>query len=58
MAHIRRNFFDAHKAGKEDPKPMEIVRQIAELYQIDAEAGEAQLNAEQRLSLRGRRTLL
>jgi len=52
MAHIRRKFFDAHKAGKEDPKPMEIVRQIAKLYQIEEEARETQLNAEQRLALR------
>lgn len=52
MAHIRRKFFDAHKAGKEDPKPMEIVRMIAKLYEVEEEAREAQLNAEQRLELR------
>lgn len=57
MAHIRRKFYDAHKAGKEDPKPMEIVRQIAALYQIEEEARETQLNAEQRLALRRKKSV-
>lgn len=52
MAHIRRKFFDAHKVAKEDPMPLEIIEQIAEVYLIEEQAREAQLNPEQRKALR------
>lgn len=52
LAHIRRKFFDAHKVAKEDPLPLEIIKSIAEIYEIEDEAREQQLNPEQRRLLR------
>ena len=52
LAHIRRKFNDAHKAGKEDPRPLEILGRIAELYRIEQSAREDRLDAEGRRLLR------
>ena len=52
LAHIRRKFFDAHKVAKQDPQPLEIIKRIAEIYEIEDDAGERQLDPEQRRLLR------
>lgn len=52
LAHIRRKFFDAHKVAKEDPLPLEIIKSIAKIYEIEDEARERQLDPEQRKLLR------
>lgn len=52
MAHIRRKFVDAHKAGKDDPRPLEIVDRIAELYGIEKQAREEKFTPEQRREIR------
>lgn len=52
LAHIRRKFFEAHKVAKEDPQPLEIVKRIAEIYEIEDDARERQLDPEQRRLLR------
>ena len=52
LAHIRRKFNDAHKAGKEDPRPLEILGRIAELYRVEESAREDKLDAEARRALR------
>jgi len=52
LAHIRRKFNDAHKAGKEDPRPLEILGRIAELYRVEESAREDKLDAAARRALR------
>lgn len=52
LAHIRRKFFDAHKVAKEDPQPLEIIKAIAEVYEVEDDARERQLDPEQRRLLR------
>ena len=52
MAHIRRGFVDAAKLSPLDPLPVEIVSQIARLYDVEREARFASLAAPARLELR------
>ena len=50
MAHIRRTFFEAEKAG--DPRARRIVRMIGWLYKQERKARKEQLSAEERHTLR------
>ncbi len=52
LAHIRRKFFDAHKVAKKDPQPLEIIKSIAEIYEIEDGARERQLDPAQRWLVR------
>ncbi len=52
MAHIRRKFVDTAKLTPLDPRPVEIVRQIALLYGVEADARSRNLTPDQRLELR------
>jgi transposase len=52
MTHLRRNFHDAHKLAPEDPLPLEILKTIGSLYQIESQARDAGMNARERLALR------
>lgn len=52
MAHIRRKFVDTAKVTPLDPLPVEIVRKIGLLYDVEAEARAKKLTAAQRLELR------
>jgi len=52
MAHIRRKFVEASKLTPLDPLPVEIVRLIGKLYDIEAKARAMGLTAAERLALR------
>jgi transposase len=52
MAHIRRGFVDSGKLSPLDPRPVEIVDRIGELYEIEREARSKNLTAAARLVLR------
>lgn len=52
MAHIRRKFVEAAKLSPLDPLPVEVVRQIGLLYQIEQEARAQKMDAAARLALR------
>lgn len=52
MAHMRRGFVDALKVAPEDKRVLEIIEMIGELYAVEREAREAQMNPDQRLALR------
>ena len=52
MAHIRRRFVDTAKVTPLDPLPVEIVRQIGLLYDVEEEARSRNLTPDQRLDLR------
>lgn len=52
MAHIRRGFVDASKLAREDPLPREITDKIGQLYGIEREAREKNLDAAARQALR------
>jgi transposase len=53
MAHIRRKFWEAHKAG--DLRAEKVVLAIRRLYRIEREARDRKLDAEARLELRLRK---
>jgi transposase len=52
MAHIRREFFDASKVAPNDPWPVEILRRIGLLYDIEREARAQNMGPAQRLEVR------
>jgi len=52
LAHIRRGFVDAAKLAPLDPLPVEIVRQIGLLYEVEREARTRNLTHAARLELR------
>lgn len=52
MAHIRRKFHEAHQVGKQDPRPLEVLDLMRQLYAVEAEARERKLGAAERLELR------
>ncbi len=54
MAHIRRKFWEAQKAG--DKRADKVVRAIGRLYGIEREAREQKLDAAARLALRQRKS--
>jgi transposase len=54
MAHLRRGFVDAAKLAPLDPLPVEIVRQIGVLYEVEREARTQNLSVPARLELRQR----
>lgn len=51
-AHARRPFYQAHKLDPEDPRPLEVLQQIKELYGLEEQARQQQLSVAQRLELR------
>jgi transposase len=51
-AHVRRGFVDATKVAPLDPVPAEILARFGELYAVEKEARESQLNPEARRALR------
>jgi hypothetical protein len=52
MAHIRRKFDEAYKAQSKDTRALEVLDMIRELYTVEKQARESELNHEQRRSLR------
>ena len=52
MAHIRRKFDEAYKAQSKDTRALEVLDMIRELYAVEKQARESELNHEQRRSLR------
>lgn len=52
LSHIRRGFVDAAKLAPLDPLPVEIVRQIGLLYEVEREARARHLTPSARLDLR------
>jgi len=52
LAHVRREFERAHKLQPKDRRPLEILGQIGELYQLEEQAREAELDEAQRRALR------
>lgn len=50
MAHARRGFADAFKAGEQ--RALSVIEIIAELYEVEAASREAGLDAEERLTMR------
>jgi len=52
LAHIRRGFVDAAKLAPLDPLPVEIVRQIGLLYEVERDARARKLTSAARLELR------
>ena len=56
MAHIRRGFVDAAKLSPLDPRPVEIVTRIGQLYDVEREARSQNLAAAARLELRQRKS--
>lgn len=52
MAHIRRKFDEAYKAQKKDPRALEVLDMIRELYTVEKQAKESKFNQEQRHELR------
>lgn len=57
MAHVRRGFWRAHEVAKEDPRPLEILGLIRELYAVEQEAREKGLSWQERGTLRQERSL-
>jgi transposase len=56
MSHARRGFHKAHLLAKEDPLPLEVLGEMARLYQVEEEARASQMTFEQRLALRQQRS--
>lgn len=56
LAHARREFHRAHLLQKLDPRPLEILDRIGQLYAVEAEARQKGLDAAQRLELRQQRS--
>jgi len=52
LSHIRRKYVDAAKLSPQDPLPVEVVRQIGVLYQVEEEARAKKMDATARLALR------
>lgn len=52
LSHVRRGFHKAHQLQKKDPRPLEILELISQLYQIEEQARETGANHAQRLALR------
>ena len=52
MTHARREFQKAHQLQKLDPRPLEILERIGELYAVEAQAREQRLGPAARLALR------
>lgn len=52
LAHIRREFYRAHKLAPNDPQPLEILNEIDRLYRIEREAREGSVPVEERYRLR------
>ena len=52
MAHVRRKFHEASQLQSSDPLPVEILMKIGELYKIEAEARQLNLNHEERRAYR------
>jgi transposase len=52
MAHIRREFVDAAKLAPEDPIPRELIGKFGELYAIERQAKELNLDGAARRALR------
>lgn len=52
MAHLRRRFVEIAKLAPADPLPVELVERFDQLYQVEREAKERKLTAEERRQLR------
>jgi transposase len=52
MAHVRREFDRAHKVQENDPRPLEILGMIGQIYHWEDQAREAGLDHEKRLAMR------
>jgi transposase len=52
MAHARRKFFEASKVDPKDARCVALVSKIAELYAVEAQAREGQLDAAARATVR------
>lgn len=52
MTHVRREFQKAHLLQKLDPRPLEILGRIGQLYRVEAQAREQGLGPLERLALR------
>jgi transposase len=52
MAHVRRGFHKAHLLAKEDPLPLEVIAQIAQLYRLEEQARSGRMTFPQRLRMR------
>jgi transposase len=51
-AHVRREFHRAHKLQEKDPRPLEILETIGQLYDLEEQARKAGASHAQRLALR------
>ena len=56
MAHVRRGFWRAHEVAKEDPRPLEILGLIKELYEIEEQARRENLSWQERGRLRAEKS--
>ena len=51
-AHVRREFYRAHQLAQEDPRPLEILGWIGQLYQLEEQARAGGLSHPQRQGMR------
>lgn len=57
MAHLRRGFWRAHELAKEDPRPLEVLGLIKELYALEEQARNKGLSWRERGQLRQEKSL-
>lgn len=55
-AHARREFYRAHQLQQNDPRPLEILGVIGQMYQLEEQARQAGVTPEERLTLRQKQT--
>jgi hypothetical protein len=54
MAHARRTFVDAAKVAPNDPRPIQVIEQMAKLYAVEEQARLAGLSPQERQAVRQR----